>query len=434
MRLFSRLVVSFALSALPPSTILAAGNEYELSFGDGGVAQLDFGPRATPPSNDRGLAVCPGPSGTLFTLSESDQTRFVSAWLDADGALDGGFGVAGLRSFAADSLIGSPVASCTAGGRVAVAWANASLGKGNSLHLMLVDPSTGLPDPAFGVDGVASVDLDQYASGLGDVATPSNLATGSNGDVLLFGRYRPTTDMATAGFALRVSATGVVSAVLLSHLVSPDIVELVGGGPAADGTVWVAADTADANGRRTARLRLDPETLAVIDRPQPQLAVDVEAQTARMVSSDKLAIAGAHILRGGAFVAVAWTSRSELVSFDPDAQHGSASLVPLPDQRLMLASTRLGGGALGHHFAQLRLTDGLRLDPDFGAGGLWQAAVVRGPGCDDDPLRLVRATFAHGAPAAVGFMDSVCDASFDIDVQVLRLRASSLFRDGFEAR
>ena len=259
-----------------------------------------------------------------------------------------------------------------------------------------------------------------------------NFAAGSNGDLLMFGRYRFEPGFATAGFAVRVSASGVVSAVLLSHLVAPDILQLVGGGPASDGTVWVAADTSGVKGRRAARVRLDPVTLGLIDRPQAQLATDVEPQTARMLTPDLLAIAGDALLGGGAFVLIAGSSRSDFETFDSSSQHEFSSLVPLPDQRLLMASTRRAASVSRNHFAQLRYDAGLALDTAFGSGGLWQAPIRRAPGCEDEALRMVRATYAHGSAAAVGFVNNDCSGGFDIDVQVLRLRAPSLFRDGFE--
>jgi hypothetical protein len=417
----------------------ASANDLDWSFGTDGVRRYGFdavgGGR-----NDRAAVACPGPRGSLFAVgTASTDRRIVSVWLTENGALDTSFSGDGKESFdlpAAYPHAYGETGLCGSDGKVTVVFESADANGEGRVTLVRVDPMTGLPDPTFGNGGRVEVDLDNYASRLGDIEFPLGVSEGRDRDVIVTGFHDRPND-STGGFIIRVTATGAVGGVAFAESFDATNKELVAAMPSPDGALWVAGVTSGQP--LTGRVfRLDYVTLAWLSTPVPLLPDGFEARRGRASGSTDFMLAG-RIVNQPAVAVVTPTGASvlPLPPMPSAAQVISVGIAPLSNGTHVYVAdiVEQSNRRLGYYFAGVRRTGaGLALESTFGDDGVRLVPPLPASGCPFARFDLERLTVWRDRPLWFG-TGAVCepDGTSHEDYLFLRLARSDLiFRGGFQ--
>lgn len=423
--------------------LLAAGaagaaSDPDLSFGSSGVMRYGFdavgGGR-----NDRAGVACPGPRGSLFAVgTASSDRRVVSVWLAENGALDPSFSDDGKQSFdlpAAWPKLYGETGLCGSDGKVTFAFESVDANDEGRLTLLRINPADGLPDPSFGTAGRVDVDLDAYATGIGEIESIVAVNPGRDGDLIVTGWYDRPGD-ASSGFVVRITATGGVAAVAFAEAFDATSHQFVAAMPSPDGALWVAGTT-DGAPRGGRVYRLDYATLAWLGTAAT-LPAGFEPRSGRALDAGAFALAG-RIDEAVPAVALLTASGASALALPPvPSAHlvVDAQIVPLSNGTYAVAADVVNASNLrfGFYFAGVRRAGGaFALETTFGEDGSRLVPAGFGTGCGFAAFDLGRVTVWRDRPVWFGTAQ-VCDTiSQHDDYLFLRLTRSDLiFRDGFQ--
>jgi hypothetical protein len=436
--------VRFGLCAVLIPLSAMAADELDRGFGSAGYVSHAFQP-TDGGRDDQAFVACAVPGGTALMVAgnASSGHRTVVAWLNDAGQLDTPFSGDGKESIAlpAGLVTGGTAGACLPDGRILLAQElfDGSLQGDGDIRLTRLLPQTGLPDPAFGVAGTVSIDLDQFVPA-GPLEAPIAINLAPDGDILLTGEYTPTSsldDTTYSGFLARVDAQTFAVSVAMGHTFDASLRKFTGAGIGPDGTVWVVADHFPAGGSRDARvIRLQADTLAYLGVLHASVGAGITAGRAVMHGAS-LVMAGRR-LNQQPFLALVTAAGVDglLLPQAPDA-HGIVGdpqvALQAPHTLMLGTGTHLGAANQGGYFARVRITsqNRLRLDASYGRNGV---QITRDTGgCHSPPVQnFQRFTLWRGRPVAVGMVNGNCDAATpDFDYHATRLLEPG-FGNGFE--
>lgn len=425
----------------------------DTTFGDGGMRHYGF-QAVSGGVHDRAVVACSAADGTLTVVgTASSERRIVTMRLKRDGSYDTSFSGDGKESF---DLPGSYAdftpGACQADGHLVVARSLTAPDGEQSLQIFRVLKHTGLPDPGFGSGGVVSVDLDQWASGLGKEEMPLGVNQLPNGDLAVSGRAT-LAGGGTRGFVVLLNAAGTGRAVRVLDEPARTATTVV---ESPDARLWVFGQLDGAGGAYRATVQrnsLAPESLTPMPAPAGETlwvgaGRSVDAQTVVLAASRGPAPA----YDGWPALIVFRASGATLRSLPMPAldgqqlvmspQFGSSGVTVLPQRRVLYGGTvhRYGDTArIGLHFAMAEIGSaaaGDRIDTTFAIGGA-QTAAFRppAPGCSGQtpyhaPGRL---TLWGQQPVFVGAADAACAVpGAGEDYLVARIQVDPIFADGFD--
>ena len=443
-----------ALAAGP----LAAEGRLDTGFGEQGWVVEGFqpDPAGGPVADaDVGIVACgAGPARLVATGLASRLTRVVTMFLTPGGELDTTVGFGGKQSFPLpSSAINDVRGLCQADGKPVLAYNLARSADPerphHEIHVLRIDPATGLPDASFGNGGTLRIDLD-LEFGATITQRPLALAAGPEGEVILMGsfeqeRRQPADKGGTslryeAGFVMRITPDGSIGAAASSYDAGSSARRYLGGG-VANGRLRAAGSagetlTTPARVMESEFTWPDLQRFADTVHPDAPLAV---AFSARVVDS-QLAVAASI---DGAPAALVWRSDGPQRVYrlpvprieGVPATIRNAQVAALADGLYYAGSVSRGEAPSEAFYAGKLIgsAGGARIDGRFGDGGMTLSRPVTR--CATPPLLgFSRFTFWNGALTAVGVFDSACTpGDSDYDYAVVRLE-SALFADGLEDR
>lgn len=424
-----------------------AANALDPAFGDGGLRHYGFQP-VSGGNNDQGVVACASANGTLTAAGiASNSRRVVTIRLHANGGYDPAFGVDGKASFDLPGTFSGYIPGlCQPDGNLVLVRTLTGQDGEQALQIVRVLKQSGQPDPSFGSNGAADIDLDSWIPGLGQRETPLSVNALPNGDLAIGGDAQ-LADGSSRGFIALLRADGSVRTVqALANLRSANVYAAV---QAPDGRLWAFGR----NGRISGvyRATLNRDSLAwegVLEYAAPPGYV-YALGPARPVDADTVVMPAATVSQnpGAAPQVIVFRANSitALPLPGPPAGYlasGDLGLTVLPGRRVLLSSLASTSGSNSRsaiHFATARIgydTDGDRLETQFGDGGT-QLVSFRAP----DPAcatvvplhSFLRLTLWDGLPVLAGGVLQNCQGGTDaLDYLVGRLRPDYLFGDGMD--